>query len=602
MILDYVESRKTDMTLLVFGMAFVCIVPFMSIWRVGPLSSFYLESASLLFALLFALGSAVTGRISARVPEGCWYFFALAVYWWLQARIMALPYPGMSDMAVWSFVVIALAIWACRGWVLEVGQERVVTVFASVLVTGALLQSVVCILQFTGWAVYLKGYVLSSTTNNIMGQLAQRNHLGHYLMWGVVASAFLWSQRRVSNWFGCFMTVYLALVMGMVNSRSLFVYVAALAILALFWRWRRGSEGNRSLKIFLFALLMVVAVQLSFDRLMDVLGIDYFSALDRMESNEFASSPREVEWVRAWHIFLAAPIWGHGWESYSQQSFLTNVFPTGWRNDLTSVLYTHSHNIVLQLLADMGLVGTLLVFGGLAWVIYPYFKKPVSNENFFPLALLTVSLCHSLLEYPLWYVYFLVPVGLMLGVQPAEGSTFSDRHFGGKWMRCGVAVATVFIIVGLVRLGFVYNDLVKFNEVDKKETAEQTQAKINGMLKIAATEPLLRYYAQLALTRRASPTDETVQPWAVEAALQAMRFRPYANANVVGMYLYRIGDKEGGRQWMRKMYEYYPTQMPFYVSKIDESPALAGLRPDWERACAEYAKVNPKATPCKKKE
>ncbi|WP_107688550.1 PglL family O-oligosaccharyltransferase [Neisseria wadsworthii] len=599
MILDYVESRKTDTTVLVFGLAFVCIVPFMSIWRTGPLSSFYLESASLLLALLFVLGSALSGKLSARIPRGGVYFFALAVYWAVQARVMELPYPGMSDMAAWSFAIIALMLWACRGWVREVGQKRVVTVFASVLVTGALLQSLVCILQFTGWASHLKGYVLYSDINNIMGQLAQRNHLGHYLMWGVIAAAFLWSQRRVSNWFGCFMTVYLALIMGMVNSRSLFAYVAAIALLAVFWRWRRGKEGNHALKVFLFALLMVVVVQLSFDKLMALMGIDYFSALDRMGSKDFASSPREVEWARAWHIFLAAPIWGHGWESYSLQSFLTNVFPTGWRNDETSVLYTHSHNIVLQILADMGLVGALLVFGGLLWVVWPYFKKPVSNENFLPLALLSVSFCHSLLEYPLWYVYFLVPVGLMLGMQDTEQIADSDRP-QIKWLNWGVAVLSIFIIVGIVRLGFVYTELVKFNTIEKTETAEQKQEKINGMLKIARTEPMLRYYAQLSLMRRASPADAELQPWAVGAALEAMVFRPYANAHVVGMYLYRTGHQAAGRRWMRMMYEYYPMQMPFYISQIDKSSYLAGLRQEWEQGCAEYAKINPNAKPCKK--
>lgn len=601
MIADYVEQRKTDLTLLVFGFAFVCIVPFMSIWRTGPLASFFLESAALLFALLFVLGSALTGRISARLPRGSVYFFSLALYWSAQARLMALPYYGMSDMAAWSFVVIALMLWACRDWIAEAGQERVATVFASVLVTGALLQSLVCIIQFTGLSVHLKGYVLYSDVNNIMGQLAQRNHLGHYLMWGTVAAVFLWVQRRVSNWFGCFMTVYLALMLGMVNSRSLFAYVAAIALLALFWRWREGREGNRAFKIVLFALAMVVAVQLSFDKLVTFFGIDYFSALDRLGDKEFAASPREVEWNRAWHIFLAAPFFGHGWESYSLQSFMTNVFPTGWRNDETSVLYTHSHNIVLQLLADMGLVGSALVWGGLLWVVWPYFKKPVRNGYFFPLALLAVSFSHSLLEYPLWYVYFLVPVGLMLGLQDAgdvSDRPLSDRH---KWLQRAIAVAALFMIVGIVRLGFVYDELVRFNAVEKTETAQDTERKIRGMLKIAATEPLLSYYAQLSVTRRAAPTDVEIQPWAVDAAIKAMRFRPYANAHVVGMYLYRTGNQEAGRKWMRMMYEYYPTQMPYYLTQIEKSPELAGLRPDWLLACMQYAKVNPDAKPCPKK-
>ncbi len=591
------DSRNHDVSLLTFGFALICIAPFMSIWRQGPLSSFYLESGSLLFALVLVLASALTGKMGVRLPANSVYFLLLAAFWWIQARVMALPFPGMTDMAVWSFVVVALLAWACRGWVVSVGQDRVVDVLAWSLVVGALLQSVVCILQFSGWSEHFNGYILSSNANNVMGQLAQRNHLGHYLMWGMVSAAYLWAQKRVPNWLGAVLVVYLAATLGMVNSRTLFIYIFMLALLVLFWRWRAGREAGRIMWVMLFALAMVVSVQLSFDKLMALLQIDYVSAMDRVANNEIVASPRAVERSRAWMVFLTAPLWGHGWQSYSEQGFLMNAFATGWRYDSVSVLFTHSHNIVLQLMAEMGAIGTLLVFGGLAWVLSGYFKRPLSHASLLPLSLLTVSLCHSMLEYPLWYVYFLVPFGIMLSLQPVGESQAGLSRITGDLpvtaVRWGAALASVFLITGVVRLAFVYGELVKFDTVLKTDTPQQVAEKIDGLLRIERSEPMLRYYAQLSLNRRASPADPIIQPWAVRAAEQAMVFRPYANAHTVGLYLYRNGDKEAGSRWMRRMYEYYPSQMPYYATVIDANQNFKGLRPQLDEACAQYAKINP---------
>ena len=588
-----VPESKPDVSLLIFGFALICITPFMSMWRTGPLSSFYLESGSLLFALLLVLVSAWTGRLSGKPPAASVYFLSLAAYWWVQARVMHLVYPGMSDMAVWSFVVIALLAWICRGWVVAVGQESVAAVLAWVLVIGALLQSVVCILQFGGWSGQFSGYILSSTANNVMGQLAQRNHLGHYMMWGIVSAAYLWAQRQLPNWLGAVLVVYLTAALGMVNSRTIFVYVALLGMLVVLWRLWAGKSANRILGIMLFALVMVVVVQLSFEKFAALLHIDYLSAMDRLESKGTVDSPRNIEWKRAWTVFSSEPLWGYGWQSYSQQGFLTNVFATGWRNDKVSVLYTHSHNIVFQLLTEMGAVGTLLVFGGFFCLCAGYLKKPVNHASLLPLALLSVSFTHSMLEYPLWYVYFLVPVGIMLSIQPATEAVPLPAASSRVLVKWGVLAVAVFLVTGIVRLGMVYTELVNFDGTAKTDSAEDKARKINGLLNIAETEPMLRYYAQLSLNDKASPSDKVPAPWAASAAVEAMKFRPYANAHTVGLYLYRNGDKPAGERWMRKMYEYYPMQMPYYATVIDANPALSGLRPQLDQACAEYHKVNP---------
>ncbi|OSI07730.1 integral membrane protein [Neisseria animaloris] len=579
----------------------ICIVPFVSLYRVGPLSSFYLEAGSLAGAVLLLLLTALTGRLNVRLPAASVYFLVLAAFWWLQARLMALTYPGLSDMTASAFVILALAAWACRGWVAEWGQERVVSVLAWTLLAGALIQAAVALMQFTGWASaeMFRGIIAYRGLREVSGQLGQRNHLGHYLMWGTLAASYLWAVRRMPGWLGFLTVLALTSVLGLVNSRTILTYVIGVGLLLPFWRWRAGRKADRLVLIMLFALVMTVVVQFGIGPLLDMFsGVKYDTALERVEGSGFSGSARDVEWRKAWTVFLSAPFWGHGWGSFSLQGFLVHAQMGKFSGNMLNVLFTHSHNIVLQLLAEMGLAGTLLVGLGFLAAIGRMFARPFNHASLLLLAMMAVSLCHSMLEYPLWYLYFLVPFALMAGLSPACEEDFSDGLKAVKWQNSGGALLALFLLAAIARLGWIYTDLVQFDRQSKKDDAAAVAAKITGLNKIAATEPMLRYYAQLSLTRRANPADPGIYPWAEKAAAEALTFRPYANAYQVGLYQYRLGQKQEAEAWMRKMYLYYPYSMPHYAEKIRSNSLLVPLDDELQTYCRELRKQNSQAKPC----
>ena len=595
---EFPGASRAGFALLLAAFGLICTVPFLSILRIGPQPGFYLESGALLLALLFVLLTFAAGRLNVLPPRGTAYFCALALFWHVQARVMGLDYFGMSDMAVWTFAALALTLWACRGWVLSLGQEKVADALAWALLVGGCLQAAVAVMQYLGWAAHFTGYLAAGAKNNITGQLGQRNHLGHYLMWSLVSAAYLWGGRRLHTALALPLVLYLAGTLGLVNSRTMLLYVAAVAALAALWRLRQGKAGNRLFAAFAFSLAAVVAVQLSLNTLLGWLGgAPVETALQRVGGSSFAMSARDLEWRDAWHVFLTAPLFGHGWDSFSLQGFLAAEFPQGYSPNGISVLFTHSHNIVLQLLAEMGIVGTLLVFGGFLWLVIPYFRRPADAERMFPLALMAVSLCHSMLEYPLWYVYFLVPFAVMAGIAPAPAGR---RPFQTAWGIPALlpAAAALVIAAGTVKLGFTYYDLIRFSRIDKNDDYMAVSRKIDGLRAIAAKEPLLAYYAELSLTRRASPADNVIKPWAEQAARRALRHRPYATASQYGLYQYRTGDPEQAARWMRRLYRYYPTSMQYYVGQIHRSPHFAPLYPDLYRACNEYQKLKPRTESC----
>ncbi|OSI33669.1 PglL family O-oligosaccharyltransferase [Neisseria dumasiana] len=584
--------------------ACICIAPFVSLYRVGPLSSFYLEAGSLAGAVLLLLLTALTGRLNVRLPAASVYFLALAAFWWLQARLMNLTYPGMSDLAVSAFVIIALAAWACRSWVAGFGQERIVSVLAWTLLFGALIQSVVVVMQFTGWASaeMFRGIISYRGLREVSGQLGQRNHLGHYLMWGTLAASYLWAARRMPGWLGFVLVLLLTSALGLVNSRTILTYVAGVGLLLPFWRWRSGAGSNRMVGIVLFALVMTLLVQFGIGYILDwVSGMKYDTAVERAGSSSFGGSARDIEWRKAWTIFLSAPVWGYGWGSYSLQGFLVHAEEGKFSMNILNVLFTHSHNLILQLLSEMGLVGTALTVFGFLAAIWRMFRRPPSNASLLLLSMMAVSLCHSMLEYPLWYIYFLVPFALMASLSPADEHDASDGLKTAKRQNIGAAVLAVCLLAGIARLGFVYTDLARFDRQPKGETVEQSAQKIEGLRKIAETEPMLRYYAQLSLTRRVNPSAPTVYPWADQAAREALTYRPYSNAYQVGLYQYRAGQTRQGSAWLDKMYLYYPYMMQHYLDKIRSNGTLKPLEPRlWQTCEAFYEKKYPQSKPCKR--
>lgn len=580
----------------------ITVAPFASLYRVGPLSSFYLEAASLMGACALVLTTTCQGLLNVKLPKISIGLLILAAFWWLQTRLMQLTYPGMSDMVVATFVILALAAWACRGWVAEYGQERIVTVFAWSLLFGALIQAVVAFMQFKGWAgvAFLKGIIAYGGTNNVSGQLGQRNHLGHYLMWGLMAAAYLWGTRKMPNWLGALLIIGLPAVLGLVNSRTILGYVIAIALLLPFWRWRASKGANRLLLITTAAIALVAVFQYAMGPLLDLISdAAYETAVERAGNSGFEGSMRQIEWRKAWLAFQTAPWFGHGWNGFALQSFLIHAQQKIFSNNILGVLFTHSHNMVMQLLAEVGIIGTLLVFACMAAGIWRLLVHPYHPASFLLLALMAVSMCHSMLEYPLWYIYFLTPFTLMFALAPARYEDVSDgrsqrlRHIIG-------GIAALLFIGGLFHTGWVYTELTRYARQPKNDSPEQVQRKIQGLRDIAASSSLLRYHAELSLTRRADPTDETVKPWAEQAAMRALRYRPYANAYQLGLYQYRRGETHQGEQWMQAMYYYYPYMMYFYTAKIRSRPEFRPLLKPILTVCKDFraAPKHQTAKPC----
>jgi len=234
----------------------------------------------------------------------------------------------------------------------------------------------------------------------------------------------------------------------------------------------------------------------------------------------------------------------------------------------------------------MGLVGAALVLGGLAYVVRGCFKRDNMPMGLFLLALMSVSLTHSFFEYPLWYIYLLVPFALFVGFSP---DVVQQTEVSGslKYANIVAAVASFAIIIGIVRLIFAYQELRAYSGSSHVSVIKRVD-NIVGLLRTAKNEPMFRYYAQLQLMNYIDPKANRMPDWAEEAGRENMRFRPFANAHKYALSVYRAGKKQEAKDFMKLMYDYYPAKMSAYGLPIMRTPYYDDLREDYTAACQAY--------------
>lgn len=586
---------SSDIWPLSIGLFLVVVAPFLSIYRVGPLNSYFLEAASLLGVLVLVWLSAFSGCLKHRLPRASVYFLLLAVFWAMQARVMDLTYVGLSDMVSWSFVILALGCWAAQGWVLKIGSERALSLLAAMLVLGSTLQAAVGWLQYTDLAGNFSDYLMYRT-GIVEGQLAQRNHYGHYMMWGVISLAWLWAQRRLPVWISVILLILFASVMALTGSRTIFAYVLAIVILVPVVGMLSGSLKTRVNVGLLVVAATVLLFQFALEPILALFNSNVQTAAERL-GGQFGQSGRGYEWQKAWQIFLSAPWFGYGWGSYPLQGFLTNNYPTGFRPYETGVLFTHSHNSFLNLLAEMGLVGTILVLGGLLWALWGCFKRGQGVAGVFLLALICVSLAHSFVEYPLWYIYFLSVFALLIGFAPPAHQPENTHQtiFARFGNRLGWILPVVFA-VGIVRLSFAYQDLREYSAT--QQSIEARTQSVMGLTMVAHSEPMFRYYAELELMKYFDGKGDSISPVPATTIHDASKLRPYSLAYKWGLMAAREGKIEEARTWMQALYRYYPNRFQEWGNIIMQHEVYMPLRADYTATCLAYYQSIKQAPQC----
>jgi hypothetical protein len=274
----------------------------------------------------------------------------------------------------------------------------------------------------------------SAFAGRAVGNLRQPNHLSSLLLWAAIATIALLQLRHLRPWpaRGLFALTMAAVVLT--ASRTGLVSVLLLAAWGLLDR-----DLGRSARRLLIAAPLLYALAWWGMWWWAQGGEHTFGGQARLQETDISSSRFGI-WANALALIARQPWTGVGFGEFNLAWTMT-PFP-----GRPTAFFDHAHNLPLHLAAELGLPLAGAVLGLLVWALWRGWQRSRGGHTAARCAWMFVLMIgvHSLLEYPLWYAYFLLPAAWAWG--HALGAP-SPATRAGRWAPWA-PIAALLLVLG----------------------------------------------------------------------------------------------------------------------------------------------------------
>ena len=496
----FTPARMVQLGLYAVGLMWT--LPFLVPLKAPPVPSFHAEAlAAVLGLIAMSALPAFAGRLEfPRVGLLLLGFTALILLQMLLGRV---PYRQVGLLAalylLWATGLAMLGALLRR----ELGLERVATTLAWFLVAGTVASALI------GWTQHIQSDALAwlmmpRSPDRVWANLGQANQLADYLSLGLVSAAYLYASGRLPRRWAALAGLVLAYVLGLTGSRTAWLYLVGLLALSLvFWRSDR-SRSNERLLVFLVLALAACIVLPWLDGLL--LESNLATAGSRLGMGEPAMEERPQIWRAALSMFLDSPLIGVGFRQFGWRHFeLNGQAPEPRVQGLTD----NAHNLPLHVMAEFGLAGAVLLGLFAALWIAGLVRQPRTPGYWWLWSVVLVIAVHSMLEYPLWYTFFLGVAAVVLGLGEQRGIVLQLGHQG----RSGRLLLVALLLLGWLATAQLVRDyLVLENFLAFRYRYIHASEAVNRQAKEVLLEvhrsSLLAQYVELGLARTISVDPE----------------------------------------------------------------------------------------------
>lgn len=465
------------------------VLPFLYYYHAYPLTTFYQEWGAAVLGLCAAFFILTRQNwVQAEVPRIVLLPLGLLLLVLLQYLLGKIPYFDQPLLFALYMLWVALLMMLGRALREQLGMAVMASALAAFLLAGAELGALAGILQHYRWQTFLDGVITHKNGIAVYGNLAQPNHYANYITLGLISLGLLRAYLR--SWQMALLALPLLFVLVLSGSRSTWLYLSGMLVMAIMLQ-RRDKSFRYLLHYSLLLLfgfgLMHWVVQLPW--LHGVSGS--VTTMQRMMAGDTSGSIRLYLWHEAWLIFAKFPLLGAGFGQFAWQHF--QLGPVLQATNING-LYNNAHNLVMQLAAEMGLAGVLVMFASIGYWLWHGLKERLTQERWWGYAILMVIGIHSMLEYPLWYAYFIGVAAILLGALDSATFRVELRRLG----RLSIAAILVMGLLVLMQFQYGYRLLESAINARPDSTADRVKvqrlredyARVHGM-------PLLKPYAEL---------------------------------------------------------------------------------------------------------
>ncbi len=358
-------------------------------------------------------------------------FLVLACIPLLQYWMGLIFFPG--DAWIIFIFIFGFSLMLMAGYNLasqQASRQQLAQILATVLVIGAFLSLWVALRQWLQLPADSSWTIDSRPGGRPFGNLAQPNSLATLLCLGLAGVLYLYERYLLGRLTAGLLAILLIFGVGLTQSRT--PWVAAVAVL-IFWSWKtRVATLRFSAPALLGWICCYALVLLALPSISDSLLLATSDPLSRAGSLQ-----RLNMWGQLWLAIQQGPFWGYGWGQVSvAQMSVAAAYPA------THLTTLYSHNALLDILLWNGpWLGSVIILCLAAWLLRIGFSAR-SPETLFALVAAGFVLVHSMLEYPLAYAFFLLPLGLLLGLAASEHTPSREFHMPRWVLGVGWLLAT----------------------------------------------------------------------------------------------------------------------------------------------------------------
>lgn len=402
------------------------IMPFLNYHRVSPSPTFYSEVAAAFFFL--AAGAAVASLLPKRQVIDAWlaiFCFGLLAILGYQV-VSGTYYEFIMSWASWATLLCLFFLATALGQLAAADpplRRILVDRLVAALVIAALFNAFAQFAQLTEWSLQIRPIVFipdaeysALYTCAPPGNIAQRNHANALAWLGIAGLLHAVAHRRARPVLAVVGISVLLASSALTSSRMAWLMAGAIAASLLIahggvgWSRRRALATGVSLIVGLLVATMA--------RQLLVSGCQ--SSIERAVAGIGASGAAQASdyWVRlemlrqALMVWWSQPIAGVG-----VGKFMAKTFALEPSRDLVQPLDFYPHNTAVEILVSFGILGgALLLVCGTVWAVRIWRHRNSSIDQWMLVAGLAVICIPAFFELALWFSYFLVPFGLMLGM------------------------------------------------------------------------------------------------------------------------------------------------------------------------------------------
>lgn len=393
-------------------------------------------AAPALIAFNLSPSATFLNQVAAMVGWGAWALLLAAALPRTAGQALhgAGPAALLAALLLIAASAFAAPLWAALPWSLALPALGMIAAAVLVAALAAALQrsgqgdaafAAFCIgLLIAGAASTLIGFVqvyapqwadgtwiaVSANGDRAVGNLRQPNHQSSLLLWAMIATLWLAESGRLPRQLAPLLLLFLLAGVTLTASRTGMVGAGLLALWGLVDR--RLSRAAR--------------VQLWLAPLAYWLFYELYAAIAHQHAAVFGgelqlqksdiSSSRFGIWANTLALIAAHPWAGVGFGEFNF-AWSLNAFP-----GRPIAFFDHTHNLPLQLAVELGVPLAALVIALLLFALWRAWRDSLDGEprdmalRRAALAMVVMISLHSLLEYPLWYAYFLLPAAFAFGL------------------------------------------------------------------------------------------------------------------------------------------------------------------------------------------